>query len=286
MSRSELQYRMSYLMVSRSLPSRKNIGDTGPRRVHLQTRLRRRHGVMHGSGEIRYRLLQIWIVAGLMDVQQKLAATESSDPRIQRSVSALRNALLELLVDKTFDRISITELTARAGLSYTTFFRHFASKEALLNDVASSLIQDLLSLSVPVVSRAGRFASCRALCFYVHGKKELWRSLLTGGAAQIVQAEFVRQARLWTPNLHWPHDWLPVDLGIIWSARGTIHILSWWLEHEQDLSIDEVARILDRLVVQSISLSYPDKPRARRSRAIKADLPDTGGPNRAPKSSA
>jgi AcrR family transcriptional regulator len=205
-----------------------------------------------------------------MEALQKSSATEATDRRIQRSVSALRSALLELLVEKTFDRISITELTARAGLSYTTFFRHFASKEALLNDVASSLIQDLLSLSVPIVSRAGRFASCRALCFYVYGKKELWRSLLTGGAAQTVQAEFVRQARLWTPNFHWPHDWLPVDLGTIWSARGTIHILSWWLEHEEDLSIDEVARIIDRLVVQSISLSYPDKSRAKRPRPAKS----------------
>ena len=91
---------------------------------------------------------------------RKPATAESTDRRIQRSLGALRTALLELLVEKSFEQISITELTARAGLSYTTFFRHFDSKEALLNDVAASLIQDLLSLSVPLVSRAGSFASC------------------------------------------------------------------------------------------------------------------------------
>jgi AcrR family transcriptional regulator len=194
-----------------------------------------------------------------MNDARKPATAESTDRRIQRSLGALRNALLELLVEKSFEQISIIELTARAGLSYTTFFRHFDSKEALLNDVAASLIEDLLSLSVPVVSRAGSLESCRALCFYVHEKRDLWRSLLIGGASDIVQAEFVRQARSWTPVSKWKHTWLPVDLSTLWSARGTIHILSWWLEQDCKASVDEMALILDRLIVRVLAMDYSGK---------------------------
>jgi AcrR family transcriptional regulator len=190
-----------------------------------------------------------------------LSNAESADRRIQRSLGALRAALLELLVEKAFDQISITEIAARAGVSYTTFFRHFDSKDALLNEVAASLIHDLFSLSVPVVSRAGSFESCRALCFYVHERRDLWRSLLIGGAASIVHAEFVRQARQWTPRSTWKLDWLPVDLATLWSARSTIHILSWWLEQDEGPSADEMALILDRLVVRSLSIDYPAKVR-------------------------
>jgi AcrR family transcriptional regulator len=181
----------------------------------------------------------------------------STDRRIQRSLGALRNALLELLVEKPFEQISITELTSRAGLSYTTFFRHFDSKETLLNDVAAELIQDLLNVSVPVVSRAGSLESCRALCSYVHERRDLWRSLLIGGASDIMQAEFVRQARQWTQRSEWRHAWLPVDLSTLWSARGTIHILSWWLEDDNSShSVDEMALILDRLIVRAIAMDY------------------------------
>jgi AcrR family transcriptional regulator len=190
-----------------------------------------------------------------MNVARRRAA-EPTDRRIQRSLDALRAALLELLVEKSFDQISIVELTARAGLSYTTFFRHFDSKEALLNDFAAASIQDLLSLSVPVVSRAGSLESCRALFFYVHAKRDLWRALLIGGAADIVQAEFVRQARLWTEVSKWQHTWLPVDLSTLWSARGTIHILSWWLEQDCQAPIDEMALILDRLIVKVLGMDY------------------------------
>lgn len=197
-----------------------------------------------------------------MNQSRKLSTSadvESTDRRIQRSLHALRTALLELLMERPFDGISITELTARAELSYTTFFRHFDSKEALLNDVAASLIQDLLNMSVPVVSRAGSFESCRALCSYVHERRNLWRSLLIGGAADIVQAEFVRQARQWTQRSPWKHDWLPVDLSVVWSARGTIHILAWWLEQDCSLSVDQMALILDRLIVRSLAKDYSAK---------------------------
>ncbi len=194
-----------------------------------------------------------------MNEARKPATAQSTDRRIQRSLGALRTALLELLVEKSFEQISITELTARAGLSYTTFFRHFDSKEALLNDVAAALIQDLLSMSVPVVSRAGSLESCRALCFYVHEQRDLWRSLLIGGASDIVHTEFVRQARLWTPVSTWKHAWLPVDLATLWSARGTIHILSWWLEEDCKLSVDEMALVLDRLIVRALAMDYSGK---------------------------
>jgi AcrR family transcriptional regulator len=196
-----------------------------------------------------------------MMAPQKMAASESADPRIQRSLAALRGALLELLVKKAFEQTSITEITARAGLSYTTFFRHFDSKEALLNDVAAEQIQDLFSLSVPIVSRAGSFESCRALCAYVHERRDLWRSLLIGGAANIVHTEFVRQARDWAPGSGWKHNWLPVDLATLWSARSTIHILSWWLEQDSGPPVDEMALILDRLVLRSLSIDYSIQPR-------------------------
>ena len=42
-------------------------------------------------------------------------------------------ALLQLMQKKAFDRISITELCRKAGVSRMSFYRNFESKEAVLN---------------------------------------------------------------------------------------------------------------------------------------------------------
>ena len=44
----------------------------------------------------------------------------------------LERAALELFVEHGFDPVTVPEITARAGLTTRTFFRHFADKREVL----------------------------------------------------------------------------------------------------------------------------------------------------------
>ena len=50
--------------------------------------------------------------------------------RVVQTRHALNKAFLALLDEHDFEAISIPDLTRTAGVSYTTFYRHYASKEA------------------------------------------------------------------------------------------------------------------------------------------------------------
>lgn len=66
------------------------------------------------------------------------------DRRILRSRAALRQALLTLMEDKPFSAISITEIVEQANYNRGTFYTNYESKEALLDDIISELIEKLL----------------------------------------------------------------------------------------------------------------------------------------------
>src|SRR5690606_8197096 len=87
-----------------------------------------------------------------------------SDARQVRSRNALTGALLELLEERPFDQLTIREITARAGTGYATFFRHYPTKDALLSDVASEEIAELLARAVPILSAIDSYESTLALC--------------------------------------------------------------------------------------------------------------------------
>lgn len=55
----------------------------------------------------------------------------------------LRIAMIKLMDKKPFEKISITELTQSAGVSRTAFYRNYASKEALVEDICQSLSSEL-----------------------------------------------------------------------------------------------------------------------------------------------
>jgi len=174
-----------------------------------------------------------------------------SDARQVRSRNALTAALLGLLEEGPFDQLTIREITARAGTGYATFFRHYPTKEALLSDVASEEIADLLAMATPILYDNNSLESVLALCTYVAERRKLWFALLTGGAAGILREEFIRQAReLAQTSLL--VDWLPADLGVVHGTGATIDVLAWWLAQEEDYPPSEIAEILNRLVISPL----------------------------------
>jgi AcrR family transcriptional regulator len=172
-----------------------------------------------------------------------------TDARQIRSRKALNSALLALLEERSFDQLTIREITARAGTGYATFFRHYPDKEALLSDVATDEIANLLAMVTPVLYEANSYESTMALCHYVAKHSRLWSALLTGGAAAIVRNEFIDQARALVDEAHTAPDWLPADLGVVYGTGSTFDILAWWLGQKNDLKAQDVAAILHRLVI-------------------------------------
>jgi AcrR family transcriptional regulator len=174
------------------------------------------------------------------------------DARQIRSRNALAAALLELLEEHPFDQLTIRAITARAGTGYATFFRHYSDKEALLAAVASEEIAGLLSRTIPLLHDINSLESTRALCAYVAAHRALWAALLTGGAAAIVRNEFITQARALDQSVARPKFWLPADLGVVFGTGATIDLLAWWLAQEEAYEADQIAGILNRLVIDPL----------------------------------
>jgi AcrR family transcriptional regulator len=169
---------------------------------------------------------------------------------MKRTRAALCAAMLSLLEEKAFDEISIRDITERAQIGYATFFRNYESIRAVLRDLIEDQIRQVIELTVPAIERTKGHAAALALCTFVDEHRKLWTALLTGGAAGIVREEFTRQGSQVRTTLT-RRDWLPVELANIFAVSAIVEILTWWLQRGPGLTVEEVARILDRLVISS-----------------------------------
>jgi AcrR family transcriptional regulator len=172
-----------------------------------------------------------------------------TDVRMLRTRQALRRALLALLDRKQLDQVTIRDIVAEARIGYATFFRHHASKEELLNEIAAEQVGSLMALTLPLLDPTDTRVSCLALAKYVDKHRALWSALLTGGAASTLRAEFIRLAKESAANVR-SSDWIPVELGAVYGVTATIEILAWWLQRPAgEYAPEQVAEFLDRLVV-------------------------------------
>ena len=180
--------------------------------------------------------------------------TQPDDPRVQRSVDALRAAFLDLVERKPFDQISIKEITEAASLSYPTFFRRFASKEELLEQIATEEVRRLLSLGEAAMAGHRSRASAEDMCLYVQRHRKLWTVLLNGGATWAMRDEFMRVAREISNARPRVNPWIPLDLAVPFVAGGVFEIFAWWMRQPEDYPIENVIKLFKALIVDTTAV--------------------------------
>jgi AcrR family transcriptional regulator len=96
---------------------------------------------------------------------------EVRDPRIRRTRNLLQEALLKLMQSKSFDDISVQDITEAATVNRATFYDHYTDKYALLEAMVASGFHKLLdnrkvSYDGSCASAAGpiALAACDYLC--------------------------------------------------------------------------------------------------------------------------
>ena len=65
--------------------------------------------------------------------------TKQIDARVIKSKTKLKEALLELMKDRKFEKINVCEICEHAGIHRMTFYNHYADKYALFDEA----IQDI-----------------------------------------------------------------------------------------------------------------------------------------------
>ena len=174
------------------------------------------------------------------------------DPRAARSREALRRAFLGLLETKSLDQITIQDITSSAELGYVTFFRHHATKESLLNEIAADQIRFLVQLTLAVLDRSNVRAASLALCSYVDQHRALWTTLLTGGAAAVIREEYIRLSSEVAEKRTPPDSWLSPEIAGILVVSATIELLTWWLRQKHPEPIERVAEIHERIIISPV----------------------------------
>ncbi|HET9344033.1 MAG TPA: helix-turn-helix domain-containing protein [Candidatus Eremiobacteraceae bacterium] len=72
------------------------------------------------------------------------------DPRVTRTQKLIRDALMSLLAEKSFESISVQDIAERATVNRATFYAHFSDKFALLEVMTRDEVGAKLSEGDPL----------------------------------------------------------------------------------------------------------------------------------------
>lgn len=179
-----------------------------------------------------------------------ISATDG-DLRARRTRAHLRRALAELLAHRSFREITVTELCEAAMVHRTTFYKHYADKDALFDDLLGERIGQLfleagLHPGRPVsepgrpVERLAGFLGRMRTDQTLFGL--LADSDLSPVSAQRLTRELVQQLQARAPRARSQAAALHADLLAHLHAAVLTTAMAWWAQGNDKVSVQHLAR--------------------------------------------
>lgn len=159
----------------------------------------------------------------------------------------LKAALIELILERGLDAISIRDLTERADIGYATFYRHCKSKEELLLHIFLDLMSEL---GARLQNQPTHYDEALALYQFIAEKRDIFRVAcsLPRDHSAIAQAwnhaRDVAESRLTGVIVE-----SPLDVSINHIINSVWELIRWWIEEGEHYSPEQMATYQCELIV-------------------------------------
>ena len=184
-----------------------------------------------------------------------MGAPKSTDRRVKRTRTALREALIALILERGWDETSVQDVCDRADIGRSTFYTHFVDKEDLLVSGFDEVRRTIRALGA-CGSDQKALGFVRGMAEHVHDNRRLFRAIVGKRSGQAVQKRF--QQLLF--------DLVQEDLAPLTTAGprldATVHFLSgalfqtliWWVDSRNPFQPTDVAGLFDELTTSVIAV--------------------------------
>jgi AcrR family transcriptional regulator len=196
---------------------------------------------------------------------------ENENLRIKRTHILLRDTLIDLIVEKGFDAITVKDIAERAMVNRATFYRHFEDKYALVTHIFKEAVADMLievgppeknidifvnfneasSETSDAKMRAAIAIMTRFFKYFAKNEK-LYRSLLGKNGSSWFSTQMRDYlSKMWLQRIHSMK--LPLqkktdarysmspEMATVCLAQSVIGMITYWLESGMSETPEEMA---------------------------------------------
>lgn len=185
------------------------------------------------------------------------------DRRVLRTQEDIKNAFISLMREKSFDTLTVRDLTGKANINRTTFYKHFLDKFDLLEQYEDEIMRNVTSIIYKVESsyieqpkkEDVSFQDVVQIYKYFYQERELITVLLGPNGDPtfleklrnvLIQTFRTRLAMVSDPaDLHYP-----VDLVMIYVSSALIGVVRYWLENDTGQSPQEIVDLLFEMMMK------------------------------------
>jgi len=179
------------------------------------------------------------------------------DRQIQRTQQSLLNALIDLIVEKGYEKITVQDIIDRANVGRTTFYFHFEDKQDLLLsgfEKLDEVFENFRSESSPEKSV---WDFSLALFRHAEEQRQAFKALFGKQAGTVMLSHFQQAMIAYLkegfqaifPKKKQP---VPLDVFVQYLFSAFLGLLTWWLDNDSPYSAEQMNDFYRKLVQPSV----------------------------------
>ena len=194
--------------------------------------------------------------------------TKKIDRRVERTRKLIQEALVSLILEKRYDKITVQEIIDRANVGRSTFYAHFQDKEDLLaSNFANYTAQWDEPQDEPEHAPGNESPHIlHSLEFFLHANEayEFHQAMFEGGGAEVM-IETGRQHMMADVQNHLMQmlgedEKLAIPLPVITNflAGGLLSVMVWWLKEKRPYRPEKINEMFQQLAMQGVESLFDE----------------------------
>jgi AcrR family transcriptional regulator len=184
---------------------------------------------------------------------------DKQDRRSQRTRRLVSSAMMELLLEKRYDAITVQNLLDRAEIGRSTFYAHYFDKEDVLASIAEQMLETFGQQLFKRDAGQGIVPSLELFRHvYQHPQRQHFQAMLRGRAGellwetgQVLLSRNIEQALTSAcAGKHSPS--IPLAVVAQYLAGAFLNLFKWWLEAEMPYAPEQMDSIFQQLALPGV----------------------------------
>lgn len=182
---------------------------------------------------------------------------KKEDRRSKRTRKLLSNALIALMMEKRYNKITVQDIIDRADVGRSTFYAHYQDKDDLL----VSDFEDMLNGLEQHLGEDGETTSATfstlAMFRHVGEHSELYKALIWGGAGEFffkkIQLHLSKRVEDHLATQITDQEVLPL-LPVIanYLVGSFLTLIQWWIDNDRPYSPERMDEIYQQLAMPGV----------------------------------
>ena len=189
---------------------------------------------------------------------ERMDGTHTIDRRVARTRALLQDALIALIPERGYAAITVDDICRRANIGRSTFYTHYADKDALRSATMEVHLRSLSRRRVSDGRETGKRLFEFSLPMFEHADafRLLHHALLATSGDTIhdeLRERIRRTVRTELVEKRIGHDGVPVEFAVQFIAGAFLAVLVWWLAEDAGLPPAQVDDLFQRMAAKGIA---------------------------------